>query len=324
MYKKGNTTKNFMWVILALLGVTTIAIVYSVIIQSTQTAVTAEAVTKIVSESPPTFGVAGTMYVSAYDQAPDNKRTQRTVPIYIQNPDGIWVEHGGVSTLTSGAKAVTTGIVTGKAPYKVLAFNNTYGSWNGPIEISVTDESPTAEVKIYTISRDMKIVLYDKDDNSLNIGSANLSLSGGQTDTFKKLRVEANSSNAGFNWCGVYIDLAANTNVSTAAFADSSAVSFENNGLSGTLPLSRTTNDDFNWKLSTPVMVVEWKYYDTGSLSIEATGNDVLTEAYTLYAVDCAYFYSAQDSEVLIGPEDDQTAPTDVGARDFSTTGYFN
>lgn len=268
-------------------------------------------------------GKSASLTVDAEDKSADDVTTRRAVPIYVQNPDGDWIQTGQSSTTSSGSStAVTSGITVSNDPYVVLAFNTTYGSTNAGTEVLIDNEAPDVNVPVFTRADHLEVTLYDADDTALSRVSANLSLSAGETNNFNRLKVKVNQTNTAFYWYGVYFDIADNTNVSTIVLKDGD-VSFENNGNSGTLPLESISVDDKNFKLTAPQYMTEFDEKNTGNVVVSASGNDVATESYTLYIADGSYYFSSQGQGVQFGAENDATAPSDIGMTNPSISGTF-
>ncbi len=269
---------------------------------------------------PTLLGKGSVLSINARDQAPDDKTTRRSVPVYIQDPDEIFTASGGTSTSTTQAQDFTSGIFVSELPYKVAAFNNTYGSVDGLVDVVIERQAKTVDLNVYTIARSLEITFFDTNDVALpTFNGTNLTLAGGQTDDFTKVKIKNNDTDTMYRLFGIYVDLIENTNVSTANFNDA-RVSDE-----GTMSLSRTSADDLTFGLVAPILMAEFDSVELDSLAVTADGDGcigTLTERWVWNFVDGEYYFSAQGEGVKFGPENDATSPADVGAPDYTSQGY--
>lgn len=263
------------------------------------------------------YGKAATLSLSARDKGADDTQTRRAVPVYVQNPDGVFTVTGGTTTSTSTSASVTSGIAVNTKPYKVTAFNGTYGSINGLQDVLVTNEAPTADIPVYTISTSETLTLYDDADLALSTAQANVTMGAGETYRYSKLRIKNPNANTAFRVYGLYWDLDVGTNITSISVNDNDVDAL------GTMPLNSVTSDDMTWKLKAPKILYEFDFIDIDSIAVQANGNNP-NEAFTLYVADGEYFYSSKDKGVILGPETDSTTPTDTGATNPSLIGRFN
>lgn len=268
-------------------------------------------------------GKAATLSVNARDKAADDVTTRATVPVYIKDPQGVWIETGGTSTSTTTSQAFTAGISVSNTPYQVLAFNASFQSSDGPKDFAISDEAKVADVSVYRVANQLELILFDKDNIATLAGNSNLSLGAGETSNFNKLRIRVNQTNVGYNLYGFFWDMNANTNISS--------ISMKNGEISiepvNSLPLARTQLDDLSFKLTTPLLMYEFDDVETGNIVVQADGDNPpgvdAAESFRLYAVDAAYYYSAKGEGVKFGPESDATSPADVGSLDAPLSGNW-
>mgnify|MGYP001562876209 CR=1 FL=1 len=308
---------NVLWVAVIMLAVLVVAVVAFTMQQSS---ISTDAQNAPVQSS--LLGKSATLAVQARDLAADDVSTRRQVPVYIQDPDGVWIETGSSTSAASGAATqFTSGIKVSDKAYKVLAFNNTYGSVTGAQDVMLVSQSPSVDVDVYTIATNLKMTLYSSDDIALTEATSNLTLGAGETQSWTKLRIKNNITNTAFNLYGLYIDLDPNTNISSISINDAKV------DAAGTMSLNSITTDDKTWKLKTPIMIYEFAQVDIGTIAVTADGDgtgDNRGEAFSLYAVDGVYFYSALGNGVLLGPENDAVTSADVGATNRFVSGWFN
>lgn len=263
------------------------------------------------------YGKAATLSLSARDKGADDTTTRRSVPFYVLSPSGTYLATGGSSTSTSGAATFTSGVSVATKPYKVTAFNATYGSINGLQDVLITNEAPLADIPIYTISTSETLTMYDDNDLALSTVQANATVGAGETYRFSKLRIKNPNANTAFRVNGLYWDLDIGTNISSISINDNNVDAL------GTLPLNSVTSDDLTWKLKAPKLLYEFDFMDINSIAAQADGDNP-NEAWTLYVADGEYYYSSRDKGVVFGSETDATSPADVGAANPSLNGRFN
>ena|SRR3990167_6504671 len=309
-------TSAVLWIIVSCLVVLTVAVVMNA---RSQSVLDDQLINAPVAST--LLGKSATVSIQARDSGADDVTTRRGVPVYIVDSDGTYVETGSSSTTASGAATqFTSGMKVSDKPYKITAFNNTWGSVSGLQDVMLTSQSPNVDVSVYLMSHSLEMTLYDSDDNALARSASNLTLGAGETKAYTKLRIKNNLTNSGFNLYGLYFDLDANTNVSAIQINDAKV------DVEGSMSLSSVTTDDKTWKMKTPTILYEFSQLDIGTIQVTADGDGTAldTDSFTLYAVDGAYFYSAKGKGVLFGPENDATSPADVGQANPSISGFFN
>jgi len=309
-------TSAVLWIIVSCLVVLTVAVVMNA---RSQSVLDDQLINAPVAST--LLGKSATVSIQARDSGADDVTTRRGVPVYIVDSDGTYVETGSSSTTASGAATqFTSGMKVSDKPYKITAFNNTWGSVSGLQDVMLTSQSPNVDVNVYLMSHSLEMTLYDSDDNALARSASNLTLGAGETKAYTKLRIKNNLTNSGFNLYGLYFDLDANTNVSAIQINDAKV------DVEGSMSLSSVTTDDKTWKMKTPTILYEFSQLDIGTIQVTADGDGTAldTDSFTLYAVDGAYFYSAKGKGVLFGPENDATSPADVGQANPSISGFFN
>jgi len=289
-------------------------------------------------------GKAATYSIVAKNQAADNPQTsQVNVPVYVikaptltpvDNPTeitGAFVADGTVSSATLGTTTdVTTGINVGDKVLGIAA-NGTYYGIPGPVE-TLNTQSGDEVLKVYaTNGGDGLISIKDKDDNTLGqlgIGT-NLTLGSGQSEKLKYLRFEQNKTNTAYYFAGFFIDVNVTSNLTSIKGSgnaqDSDAVSYGVTYSDTTTGLERTQRDDFTFRLSYPVMLIEFDSIQFNDITFTADGDGCNSAAgdgedFVFHFFDANWFRSAKSESMRLGSEDDTVTPTDVGSADRSVS----
>lgn len=250
------------------------------------------------------------LYVEDKEAVDKSTKVQRAV--YAIDESGNKVFDGD----SSSTSARVTGNSNVGRTLDVWAFNNSgTKSYGEKFSFKVEEQSVQKEIPTHTALGGIPLMeLYDK--NSLT--GKNISLGASQTDTFQKLRIQANESAKAFYLGGVFVDTAAGTNISNI---DMSGMTTKGINLAkstaGFGSSARQEKVNFHFKLDTPVLLKQWEDIYTAPVIIEADGDGCVVETIDFYVYDVNFFRSSKEGKFIeFGSETDSSTPEDVGVTD--------
>jgi len=293
--------------------------------------------------------VAASRDVYVYDLETNNPYTASVVTSVYRSKNGEGYTDIGDS---SASAALKLSQINTNDKIKLWAFNLTQTSGGTafaayePTEIDIGSiESDIVKLTTHSIAdgTEVSVELFDENDQPrgtpAEINTSNVGASGSYT--YSKIQFKVNESDKSYNLGGFYTDLVQNTNISNVELGGSvsfsgktsseqsgkpsvttslapptSSANFNPSALSTPQRLKGSSQGEYVFWLSRPVLVHETDKVDVDSLKLTADGDGCNTEEFDIYAFDVAPFLSSKNSNVYLGAENDQASPADVGAAD--------
>lgn len=240
--------------------------------------------------------------------------------------NGNLIEKGDTVSASDSTISATVG-----DSYCAWGFNATYYS-DEVCGVIKTSKSDVITVPVWRIG-DVKITIKGNTTNSA-AETTNQDVGASTQETFNLVEIRENVSDRAFNFKGIYIDLAVNTNLTrgdqvsflspVTLVADATnrelrglSLSASGNLVRGSMPLQRITTDDITYSLATAILMISGDRINIPGLTLDAGANGCSggVDVVNMYVVDEQRFLG-QDNTIKIGVETDASSPADVGLGD--------
>lgn len=200
--------------------------------------------------------------------------------------------------------------------YVAISSNNTYFGFPTEEREILTQGDPLT-LSAYTTTSSITITMEDEDGNALgeNGATRNLTLGASDVATLEQIKIKQTTANTALNMAGLYIDLVANSNITTVESVNEAAIA-------EVAPfLQRTEADQEMFLLPTPVLLKEQASLTIdNAISFTADSDGIsaaATEDVTFYILDRIWVKSSTNSNKMIyAYETDSASQSDVGLTD--------
>lgn len=335
MNKTGGS-KTITTIMILLLVVVVIAVAY--FIYSDTQAKKLEQEQIIIREEAPAVGLTGkpgTLSVFALDKSNSDKTTKAAGQLYVITDPVITADKitGGFSTdgtlmSTTVRTSVTTGITVG-TKFAAIASNSTYFGFptteltfgtsnpNGDgYSLNGVGQSQTLDIDVYKTAPTINLKMYEglNEVKEADISTFNFSIGADQVAVPDTIDIEMNLTNVAVNLAGFYIDLPADTNISSIEIQTAGS-----EGLAeSTLNLVNTETDDYVFEFSSPILMLPWdKLTLTNALKFTGSGTGCTGaddgDLFTFYMLDKIWYKSADESAMKYMYETDASTSEDIG-----------
>lgn len=242
--------------------------------------------------------------LSAEDNSDNPTRYAATA--YVWNTATPTKLKGGGSLTLSATTATTIPSTTVGESLTAVAFDSTHYGIETVLDLK--GESDEDTLKTLNASSTNEIFLFE--DGTKEIGSPDLTIAAGATDTFDKWTYKANVADKGINLKGVCFgrNMTGDT---------SEIVSIKLDGFSTmTRPYRGRNTYTFCQQLPIAIYIEDYATEIFGSIKIEmSSGFTATRETVNMTLIDEAYFESI-DGSIQLGIETDSPSPADVGLAD--------